>query len=193
MKTATAVTPSTFHRRSMAASCFTQRAPALRVASHNWGLESRPVLPRTYDNQVCSIARALELVGDRWTILVLREAFLGTRRFDDYQRNLGCARNVLTDRLGRLVEAGVLRRVGYQERPPRYEYRLARKGVELWPATMALMKWGDRHLAPDGPPVLVLHRDCEGQLDERLRCDRCGADLGPGDVYAAPGPGVAAA
>jgi DNA-binding HxlR family transcriptional regulator len=147
------------------------------------------VLPRSYDTQVCSIARALELVGDRWTILVIREAFLGTRRFDDYQRNLGCARNVLADRLNRLVDSGILRKVPYQARPPRYEYRLGRKGVDLWPATMALMKWGDRHLAPDGPPTLVLHKGCGGELDARLHCDRCGAELGPSDVYAEPGPG----
>ena len=148
------------------------------------------MLPRSYDNQVCSIARSLELVGDRWTILGLREAFLGTHRFDDFQRRLGCARNVLTERLSRLVETGVLRKVPYQERPLRHEYRLTRKGVELWPATMMLMKWGDRHLAPDGPPVVVLHKGCGGELDERLRCDRCGADLGPTDVYAEAGPGA---
>ena len=151
------------------------------------------MLPRSYDNQVCSIARSLELVGDRWTILVLREAFLGTRRFDDFQRRLGCARNVLTERLNRLVETGLLRKVPYQERPLRHEYRLTRKGVELWPATMMLMKWGDRHLAPDGPPIVVLHKDCGGALDERLRCDRCGADLGPADVYAEAGPGASLA
>ena len=150
------------------------------------------MLPRTYDNQVCSIARALELVGDRWTILVIREAFLGTRRFDDYQSNLGCARNVLADRLTRLVEAGIVRKVRYQERPPRYEYKLTRKGVELWPAVMALRTWGDRYLAPDGPPMRILHRDCGGELDERLHCDRCGAELGPSDVDAVPGPGLTA-
>jgi DNA-binding HxlR family transcriptional regulator len=143
----------------------------------------------TADNQVCSLARALELVGDRWTILVIREAFMGTRRFDDYQRKLGCARNVLTDRLNRLVDAGILRKVPYQERPPRYEYRLTRKGVELWPATVMLMKWGDRHRAPDGPPT---RKECGGELDERLHCGRCAAELGPNDVYAEPGPGRAA-
>jgi DNA-binding HxlR family transcriptional regulator len=151
------------------------------------------MLPRTYENQVCSIARALEMVGDRWTMLVIREAFMGTRRFDDYQRNLGCARNVLTDRLNRLVEVGILRKEPYQERPARHEYRLTRRGVELWPAMMTLKAWGDRHLAPDGPPVLVLHRECGGELDERLHCSRCGAELGPGDVYVEPGPGLATA
>ena len=150
------------------------------------------MLPRTYDDQVCSVARTLELIGDRWTMLVIREAFMGTRRFDDYQRNLGCARNVLTDRLGRLVDAGILRKRPYQERPPRFEYRLARKGVELWPAIMTLMSWGDRHLAPNGPPVHIVHEDCGGRLDERLHCDRCGAELGPSDVHAEPGPGLSA-
>jgi DNA-binding HxlR family transcriptional regulator len=148
------------------------------------------VLPRTYDTQVCSIARALELVGDRWTILVIREAFMGTRRFEGYQRNLDCARNVLTDRLNRLVEAGVMRKRLYQERPPRYEYSLTRMGVELWPATMALKTWGDRYFAENGPPVRVLHTDCGGELDERMHCARCGAELEPSDVYAVPGPGL---
>ena len=151
----------------------------------------RPVLPRTYEGQACSIARALELVGDRWTMLVIREAFLGTRRFDDYQRKLGCARNVLTDRLNRLVEVGILSKTPYQEHPPRHEYRLTRQGVELWPAMMSLKTWGDRYLAPDGPPVLIRHRDCGGELDERLHCSRCGAELGPADVEAQPGPGAA--
>jgi DNA-binding HxlR family transcriptional regulator len=148
------------------------------------------MLPRTYDNQVCSIARALEMVGDRWTMLVIREAFMGTRRFDDYQRNLGCARNVLTDRLNRLVEVGILRKEAYQERPTRHEYRLTRQGVELWPAMMTLKAWGDKHLAPEGPPVLVLHSGCGGELDERLHCSRCGSELGPADVYVEPGPGL---
>jgi DNA-binding HxlR family transcriptional regulator len=148
------------------------------------------VLPRTYDNQVCSIARTLEIIGDRWTLLVIRDAFLGVRRFEDFQRSLGAARNVLTDRLGRLVEEGILRRVAYQERPERYEYRLTRKGVELWPMIIAALKWGDRHLPGEGKPMLVLHRDCGGEIDERLHCSRCGAELGPADVYAEPGPGA---
>jgi DNA-binding HxlR family transcriptional regulator len=150
------------------------------------------MLPRTYDNQDCSIARALEMVGDRWTMLLIREAFMGTRRFEDYQRNLGCARNVLTDRLNRLVEVGIMHKEPYQQRPTRHEYRLTRRGVELWPAMMTLKAWGDRHLAPDGPPVLVLHSDCGGELDERLHCSRCGAELGPKDVYVEAGPGLKA-
>jgi DNA-binding HxlR family transcriptional regulator len=151
------------------------------------------VLPRTYDTQVCSIARALEVVGDRWTLLVIREAFMGTRRFDDFQRNLDCARNVLTDRLNRLVEAGILRRKRYHERPARYEYVPTRMGVELWPAVMALKTWGDRHFAENGPPVLVLHKGCDGEIDERMHCSRCGAELEAGDVYPAHGRGLAGA
>lgn len=115
---------------------------------------------------------------------------MGTRRFEDYQRNLGCARNVLTDRLNRLVEVGILHKEPYQEHPPRHEYRLTRRGVELWPSMMTLKAWGDRHLAPHGPPVLVLHTDCGGEIDGRLHCQKCGAELGPTDVYVERGPGA---
>jgi DNA-binding HxlR family transcriptional regulator len=148
------------------------------------------VLPRRYDNQVCSVAGMLEVVGDRWTLLVIRDAFTGVRRFDDFQKSLGIARNVLTDRLGRLVEEGILRRREYQQRPPRYEYRLTRKGVDLWPVIMSAMKWGDRYLYDGEPPVLILHEGCGGELDERFHCSKCGAELGPRDVTAAPGPGA---
>ena len=133
------------------------------------------MLPRTYDNQVCSIARALEAVGDRWTMLVIRDAFQGVRRFDDFQERLGVARNVLSDRLSRLVDEGILEKRLYQARPRRFEYRLTPKGIDLFPALISLMKWGDRH-APDpgGPPMVVLHKGCGGKVDERLLCDRCG-------------------
>jgi DNA-binding HxlR family transcriptional regulator len=152
------------------------------------------MLPRTYDTQVCSIARALEVLGDRWTLLVLRDAFKRVRRFEDFQRNLGVARNVLTDRLNRLVEEDILRRVPYQERPVRFEYRLTDKGLALWPVMMTLLQWGDRYyLAPDGPPVVVRHRDCGGEVTEHLTCAACGAELGPRDVVAEPGPGAARA
>jgi DNA-binding HxlR family transcriptional regulator len=152
------------------------------------------MLPRTYDSQVCSIARALEVLGDRWTLLVIRDAFVGVRRFEDFQRSLGVARNVLTDRLARLVDEGVLARVPYQERPERFEYRLTDKGLDLWPVTMALMRWGDRHYAADGGrPRLIRHRDCGGEVTAQLTCDRCGAELGPRDVTAEWGPGARAA
>src|SRR3954452_18483703 len=148
------------------------------------------MLGRSYDGQVCSIARSLEIVGERWTLLVLRDAFLGVRRFEDFQRSLGVARNVLTDRLGRLVDEGVLERVRYQERPERFEYRLTEKGRDLWPVTMALLRWGDRHYATEGPPRLIRHRGCGGHVTEHLCCDRCGADLELREVEGVVGPGA---
>jgi DNA-binding HxlR family transcriptional regulator len=147
------------------------------------------VLHNTYAGQTCSIARALEVVGERWTILILRDAFLGVRRFDDFQRSLGIARNVLNARLLRLVESGLLERRRYQERPERFEYRLTDAGLDLWPALFALMRWGDRHLADEaGPPMVLEHRDCGGTIDERRVCARCGAGVGARDVRAEPGP-----
>jgi DNA-binding HxlR family transcriptional regulator len=136
------------------------------------------VLPRTYDNQACSVARALEAIGDRWTLLVIRDLFLGLRRFEHLQRDLGVARNVLTDRLGRLVEEGIVERRLYQERPERYEYRLTAKGLDLWPVMITLMQWGDRH-SPDqqGAPAVVVHRNCGGEVDERFNCRRCGEPM----------------
>ena len=98
------------------------------------------MLPRTYDNQVCSVARALEAIGDRWTMLVIRDAFVGVRRFDEFQERLGIARNVLTDRLSRLVDEGILEKREYQQRPQRFEYRLTAKGVDLFPVLVSLMK-----------------------------------------------------
>jgi DNA-binding HxlR family transcriptional regulator len=148
------------------------------------------MLRSDYDEQNCSIARTLELVGERWSLLILREAFLGTRRFDEFQGRLGIARNVLQSRLERLTEGGIMRRVAYQERPVRYEYRLTHKGVDLWPAIVALMKWGDQYAAPDGPPTLLQHKGCRGEVDDRRRCTRCGAELEAWDVVPVPGPGA---
>jgi DNA-binding HxlR family transcriptional regulator len=149
------------------------------------------MLPRTYEGQACSIARSLEVLGERWTLLVLREAFRRVRRFEDFQRNLGIARNVLTDRLTRLVDEGILSREAYQDRPVRFEYRLTDKGRELWPVMMTLMQWGDRYYAGDeGPPVIVRHRDCGGEVTDHLKCSKCGAELGPRDVVPEPGPGA---
>src|SRR5450755_173855 len=147
------------------------------------------MLPSDYTGQNCSIARTLELIGERWTMLIVREAFLGTRRFDEFQGKLGIARNVLQTRLERLVEAGILHRVRYQERPARYEYRLTRKGTDLWQVLVSLLKWGDRHAAPNGPPVVIEHVGCGGEIDDRRRCRRCGADLDAWEVRARHGPG----
>src|SRR3954452_4391087 len=135
------------------------------------------VLPRTYEGQNCSVAKSLELLGERWTVLVLREAFLGRRRFDEFAARLQIARNVLTARLTRLVEEGVLEKVRYQRRPERFEYRLTAKGLELWPVLISLLQFGDRYYAPDGPPLVIEHRGCGGTLDSRRRCTACGAEL----------------
>jgi DNA-binding HxlR family transcriptional regulator len=151
------------------------------------------MLGRTYEDQVCSIARTLEVLGERWTLLVVRDALLGLRRFDDFQHSLGVARNVLTDRLRRLVEAGVLERVPYQERPPRFEYQLTAMGRELGVPIIGLMHWGDRHLGnPAGPPRLTRHRGCGGALHTALVCGTCGQPVAAADVELLPGPGLAA-
>lgn len=147
------------------------------------------MLKREYENQNCSVAGTLELIGDRWTLLIVRDAFLGIRRFDDLQRHLGVARNVLQSRLERLVDEGIFKRVRYQERPERYEYRLTRKGVDLWPVLVALMQWGDKHLL-DGPPVVLVHKDCGGKVDDRRNCVRCGSALDAWDVEPRLGPGA---
>ena len=152
------------------------------------------MLPRTYENQVCSVARALEVLGDRWTLLVLRDAFSRVRRFEDFQRSLGVARNVLTDRLNRLVDEGILRRVPYQERPVRFEYRLTDKGRDLYPVLIALMQWGDRYTAGEaGPPVELIHEPCGQHTQPRLVCDHCGEPIDPRDMRPQPGPGLLAA
>lgn len=146
------------------------------------------MLPRTYEHQVCSVARSLEVVGERWTLLIVRDALRGVRRFEDFRAGLGIAHNVLSDRLSRLTDAGVLQRRLYQRRPDRYEYHLTEAGRDLWPVVMSLLLWGDRYLAPEGPPLLALHRGCGGRLTPRFICADCGANLGPGDVELTPGP-----
>ncbi len=151
------------------------------------------MLGSDYQDQNCSIARALELVGERWTILVLRDVFLGRRRFDQLQRSLGVARNVLAARLDRLVAEGILEKVPYQERPPRHEYRLTSKGLDLWPVIVELLRWGDRYAAPTaGPPIVLHHKGCGGELGAHRICMRCGEPLEVGDVRAEPGPGAGA-
>ena len=115
------------------------------------------VLRRDYEDQNCSIARTLEIVGERWTLLIIRDAFLGLSRFDQFQESLGIARNVLTERLNRLVEEGILERVRYSERPERFEYLLTPKGRELRLALTGLRQWGDKYLS-EKPPRLLLRK-----------------------------------
>ena len=148
------------------------------------------MLPRTYDSQVCSIARSLELIGERWTMLIVREIFLGNRRFDTIAARLDIARNVLTARLTWLVEEGVLTKVRYQERPERFEYRLTEKGIDLWPVIVSLLQFGDAYYAPEGPPVVLTHKGCGGHVDSHRICDTCGKRLTARDVIGTSGPGA---
>ncbi|MBK9178180.1 MAG: helix-turn-helix transcriptional regulator [Acidimicrobiales bacterium] len=138
----------------------------------------------------CSIARTLEVIGDRWTILVLRDAFRGIRRFDDFRRDLGIARPVLADRLRKLVEHGVLEKRQYQAHPPRFEYRLTPMGVDLSPALVALMRWGDRWLSGGaGPPTVLVHAPCGHELDQPFVCWECNQTFSPPAIRSRPGPG----
>jgi DNA-binding HxlR family transcriptional regulator len=146
------------------------------------------MLKRDYEGQNCSIARTLEIVGERWTLLIIRDVFLGLRRFDQLQESLGVARNVLTDRLNRLVEQGILERVPYSERPPRYEYRLTDKGCELNVALTALRQWGDHHLSEKPPRLLRRKADRKAVIAALVPR---GADvLRPDEVELVVGPGL---
>jgi DNA-binding HxlR family transcriptional regulator len=138
----------------------------------------------------CSIARTVDLIGDGWTPMVLREAFYGTTRFDDFERVLGIGRNVLSQRLGRLVEEGLLERQAYQQNPQRHDYVLTEKGRELFPVLAAMMAWGDRWLAPDaGPPVLLRHAACGHDTRAEVVCAECREPLELDDVTPHLGPG----
>ncbi|MBC3843642.1 helix-turn-helix transcriptional regulator [Streptacidiphilus sp. 4-A2] len=145
-----------------------------------------------YDSETCSIARTLALIGDRWTLLVLRDVGNGIRRFDDLASHLGIARNVLTRRLAALTDAELLQRSAYQVSGARerHEYRLSPAGRELVPILLAFMGWGDRHLAgPEGPPALPAHADCGALVRVALTCE-AGHDLGDRPrLHIRPGPG----
>jgi DNA-binding HxlR family transcriptional regulator len=152
------------------------------------------MLGRTYEGQNCSAARALELVGERWSLLIIRDAiFAGTTRFADFQRSLGIARNILAARLDRFVEEGIMKRRRYSERPAHHEYLLTDKGRDLQPVVLALSRWGDRWAAPAGEPVLFEHAGCGGRLEQQLACTACGDATTPDEVVSRPGPGAAAA
>lgn len=151
------------------------------------------MLPRTYEGQNCSIARTLEVVGERWTPLILRDAVRGTTHFEDFQASLGIARNILSARLARLCDEGILERHRYQDRPPRDEYRLTAKGRDLEPVLLTLLSWGDRYAAPGGPPLVLTHTACGHPLGALLACAHCGQPLTPGSVTTQPGPGAASA
>jgi DNA-binding HxlR family transcriptional regulator len=146
------------------------------------------VLRRDYEGQNCSIARSLEIVGERWTLLIVRDCFLGLRRFEEFQQSLGVARNVLTDRLNRLVEEGILERVRYSERPERYEYRLTTKGRDLQIALAGLRQWGDRYLS-EKPPRLTRRKSDKKPVVAAFV--PAGAEVvRPDELESVPGPGA---
>ena len=158
--------------------------PKLRPVDAEW---------KDIDLANCSVARTLDVVGDRWTLLVLRDALNGVRRFEELQHRLGAARTVLSARLATLVEHGVLDRVPYREpgQRERFEYRLTEKGRDLQPVVLALLEFGDKHLAdPEGPPVEVRHADCGAAVHVALVCDAGHAVESPKELRRCPGPGA---
>ncbi len=147
-------------------------------------------MPKPGPDLVCSVASTLDVVGDRWTMLVIRDALYGLRRFDEFQRDLGIARNVLTTRLQRLVENGVLEKVLYQEHPPRHEYHLTQKGRDLLPVVLTMMNWGQRYEAEDdGPPPQLHHLACGGtDVKATIVCSSCGDELHLHEIVTDPVP-----
>lgn len=149
------------------------------------------MLGRTYDTQVCSASRALEVVGERWTLLILRDAMFGhLTRFMEFQRSLGLASNILAARLDWLVSNELMEVRSRPDEPGVNEYVLTAKGLDFQPVIIALTSWGDRWAAPDGPPILNEHEGCGGAAHQFVRCERCGAELTPGTIAARPGPGM---
>ena len=146
------------------------------------------MLKRNYDGQEsCSVAQALEIIGERWTWLIIRDAFLGLTRFNEFEQSLGIARNVLTDRLNRLVEEGIFERVLYQERPARYEYRLTKKGSDLFTALNALRQWGDQYLS--SKPMRLLRRKHDGTPVIAALVPEGAPILAAHEIELVPGPG----
>lgn len=137
------------------------------------------------DEQVCSVARALSIVGERWTLLIIRDALKGTRRFEGFHKSLGVTRHRLTERLNALVESGVMTKVPYSRSPERFEYRLTRMGLGLYPVLMSLSRWGDQWLTDElGPPLTYWHSRCASACEPELACSGCGEPLKPEEVSA---------
>jgi DNA-binding HxlR family transcriptional regulator len=131
----------------------------------------------------CSVARSVAVLGDRWTLMIIRDCFRGVRRFEDFQKRLAISRTIIADRLGALVDEGILARTAYQDRPARYEYRLTNKGLSLHPVLMAIVHWGDEHYSgKGGPPLLHRHRACGHTFSPVTTCSECGEAVGARDV-----------
>lgn len=143
-------------------------------------------------DEPCSVARTVAVIGDRWTLMILRDVFLGVRRFEDFQARLGISRTITAERLKALTDEGVLKKVPYQDRPVRYEYRLTDKGLDLYPVIMAVVNFGDRHYAGEaGPPLLHRHKACGCDFAPVMTCSECHAPVGARDVETQAGPGAA--
>ena len=143
------------------------------------------------EDEPCSMARTIGVIGDRWTLLILRECFLRTRRFEGFQSSLGITRHLLAERLKKLVRQGVLRRIPYQDSPKRHEYILTQKGLDLYPILMAIVHWGDTHMADArGRPLLHQHRKCGKDFNPVMVCSECGEPLLAKEVHTHPGPGA---
>jgi len=147
----------------------------------------------TLEDEPCSVARTVSVIGDRWTLLILRDCFLKVRRFEAFQARLGITRHLLAARLKKLTEAGVLKKVAYQQRPVRHEYVLTEKGLDLHPIIMGIVHWGDVHMAgAAGRPLLHRHRTCGCRFDPVMVCSECREPLAARDVVVEPGPGARA-
>lgn len=144
----------------------------------------------SFENMNCSLAQCLEVVGEWWTLLIVRDAMFGVTRFEDFRDRLGIARNVLTQRLEHLVEHGILEKSAYQQNPPRYDYLLTTRGRDLWTVVTAMRQWGDRWAAPGGPPVQTVHARCGQLMTVEPVCSSCGEHLHGRDLHPVPGPGA---
>ncbi len=145
---------------------------------------------RDLENEPCSVARTLSVIGDRWTLLILRDCFMGVRRFEKFEANLGLTRHVLADRLKKLTSAGVLVKTPYGDAPVRQEYRLTQKGFDLYPVLMSIVHWGDMHMAGErGAPIVHHHTSCGHQMHGSLVCSQCREALDARDVTIDLGPG----
>lgn len=139
----------------------------------------------------CSLARSLEVIGDWWTPLIIRDLYLGIDRFDGLATDLGISRNLLTTRLAHLAEHGVVSRHRYSDHPPRDRYQLTEAGLDIVPVILALTAWGDRWATPPGgKPMIMRHRDCGGEFEPTVCCDACGERIGAAGVEVMPGPGA---
>jgi len=142
-------------------------------------------------NQTCSVARTLSVIGDTWTMMIIRNAFLGIRRFDDFQKNLGVTRHVLTDRLNTLVQENILYKAPYTESQKRFEYRLTQKGLDLHPILMSIIHWGDTYMDHgQGVPLYYIHKECGHKFRPILICSECYKPINAKEVTVLPGPGL---